>query len=135
MISILAVDDLHDSADSLVMLLRQLGHVATAAYDGRQAVEFARDLKPDLIFLDINMPRLDGCEAAIEIRRLLSPCPLLVALTAVTDPRARMRIADAGFDQCLCKPADMAAIMKVVTELDATKRAGQVQKDQGRTAE
>ena len=105
------------------MLLNQFGHAATAAYDGREAVDIATTLIPDLVFLDINMPGLDGCAAAIEIRRLLSPCPLLIALSAITDPRATKRIEDAGFDRCLRKPADLASLLKIVTDLDAVKHA------------
>ena len=83
------VDDLRDSADSLALLFDALGHQTMTSYDGQQAVVAAQSFAPDIVFLDINMPILDGYGAARSLRRLLVDTPpVLVALTAVSGPDA-----------------------------------------------
>jgi signal transduction histidine kinase len=79
---ILVVDDNADSADSLVMLLRLQGHEAEVARDGVEAVETALRTRPDVVLLDIGLPRLNGFEAARRIR--LSPHGRAMKLIAVT---------------------------------------------------
>jgi len=72
---ILVVDDLRDSADSLALLFDALGHQTMTSYDGQQAVDAARAFEPDIVFLDINMPVLDGYGAARSLRRVLVGSP------------------------------------------------------------
>jgi len=69
---ILVVDDHQDCADSLAMLLELSGHVVEQAYDGAAAIVLAHDFNPDIVFLDIAMPEMDGYEVA---RRLRSQFP------------------------------------------------------------
>lgn len=61
---ILVVDDVHEVADCTAELLGLLGYEVRTAYDGQQAVEAARQQRPDVVLLDLNMPVLDGFEAA-----------------------------------------------------------------------
>ena len=115
---ILVVDDLRDSADSLALLFEALGHETMTSYDGRQAVEAARSFEPDIVFLDINMPILDGYGAARSLRDMRRDTPpVLVALTAVTDPDARQRADAAGFDFYVAKPADFNVLITIVDDL------------------
>jgi CheY-like chemotaxis protein len=68
---ILVVDDEPLIADTLVQILNKNGFLAQAAYDGRQAIEAARDSRPEIILSDVLMPHIDGVEAAILIRAIL----------------------------------------------------------------
>ena len=118
MSKIMVVDDLHDSADSLALLFDALGHTTMTSYDGRQAVDAARSFEPDIVFLDINMPVLDGYGAARALRGLLVVHPpVLVALTAVSGPDAKRRADDAGFDFYVTKPADFNVLITLVDDL------------------
>ena len=118
MSKILVVDDLRDSADSLALLFEALGHETMTSYDGRQAVEAAQSFEPDIVFLDINMPILDGYGAARSLRDMRDDAPpVLVALTAVSDPDARRRADEAGFDFYVAKPADFNVLITIVDDL------------------
>jgi CheY-like chemotaxis protein len=65
---LLVVDDNRDVAHSLAMLLRGLGHEVEAAYDGPSAIAVARRMRPEIIFLDIALPGMDGFQVAENIR-------------------------------------------------------------------
>jgi CheY-like chemotaxis protein len=104
---ILVVDDNHDAADTLALLLEFLNYEVRTAYDGRQAVDAAAEFKPDLVILDIHMPVMDGYEAAKQLRgRDGAHRTVLVALTAVATPEAQDKAKAAGFDIHLAKPVD-----------------------------
>lgn len=115
---IMVVDDLRDSADSLALLFDALGHTTMTSYDGQQAVDAARGFAPDIVFLDINMPVLDGYGAARALRGILAEAPpVLVALTAVSGPDAKRRAEEAGFDFYITKPADFNVLITIVDDL------------------
>jgi CheY-like chemotaxis protein len=116
---ILVVDDLHDSADSLALLFEAMGHETRTAYDGQQAVDVARELQPDIVFLDINMPILDGYGAAQALRtqHQAGLQPVLVALTAMSGPDVKRRADAAGFDFYVTKPADFNVLIAIVDDL------------------
>jgi len=114
---ILVVDDNRDSADSLCRLLRLGGHEAVAAYDGLEAVESAASFLPDIILLDIGLPKLNGFEAARRIRqRQADACPVLVALTGWGQDSDRRASREAGFDAHLVKPVDDATLNRLLAE-------------------
>jgi CheY-like chemotaxis protein len=114
---ILVVDDNHDAADTVAALLEVHGHATQAVYGGREALAATIDFSPDVIFLDIGMPGMDGYETAVAMRKLIGGENLLiVALTAWNDARARARVIEAGFDAHLTKPAQLDAL------LNATQR-------------
>jgi len=115
---ILVVDDNLDSADMIAILLKFGGHETHTAHDGMAAVEEADRLDPDVIVLDIGLPRLNGYEAARRIRkRKGNGRPLLVALTGWGQDEDRDRSKEAGFDAHLVKPVDEAALRKLLGEL------------------
>jgi len=103
---VLVADDNMDAADTLASLLRAKGHEVRVAYDGEAAVRAGADFLPDLAFLDIGMPRMDGCQAARALRLLPGLDKLrLAALTGWGAREDRARTGDAGFDHHLLKPA------------------------------
>jgi CheY-like chemotaxis protein len=114
---ILVVDDNRDSADSLCKLLRLGGHEAVAAYDGLEAVESAASFQPDIVLLDIGLPKLNGFEAARRIRQARpNACPVLVALTGWGQDSDRRASREAGFDAHLVKPVDDATLNRLLVE-------------------
>jgi CheY-like chemotaxis protein len=116
---LLIADDLRDSADSLAQLLRMMGHDVMTAYDGEEAVKAAAEFQPDLVLLDIGMPKVTGYEACRRIR--LAPWGknmLLVALTGWGQERDRRTAEEAGFDYHLLKPASPAELLKLLATLE-----------------
>ena len=112
---VLVVDDNVDSADSLALLLQVAGSEARTARDGVEALEAARNFRPDVVFLDIGMPRMNGYDAARRIRE--EPWGrdmLLVAMTGWGQEEDRRRSKDAGFDAHLVKPADGTEVMRLM---------------------
>jgi CheY-like chemotaxis protein len=112
------VDDNRDSADSLAMLLKLSGHETQAVYDGLEAVQAAMTFRPDVILLDIGLPKLNGYDAARRIRQQHADSRLvLVALTGWGQVADRRRSAEAGFDAHLVKPVDEATLGKLLAEM------------------
>jgi signal transduction histidine kinase len=113
---ILVVDDNHDSAHSLALLLEMQGHEVQTAYDGLAALEAVEAFDPDAVVLDIGLPRLDGYEAArrIRARPRLKPL-LLVALTGYGHEENRLQAQAAGFDHHLVKPVDLDVLQQLFT--------------------
>ncbi len=115
---ILVVDDNRDSADTLAMLLKMTGSATHTAYDGQQAVDAAAKLRPDVILLDIGLPKLNGYEACRRIREQpWGKKVIIVALTGWGQEDDRRKSSEAGFNSHLVKPVDYAALMKLLTEL------------------
>jgi len=112
---ILVVDDNVDSAVSLAMLLRLNGHEVYTAHDGLEAVEATAKFQPDVILLDIGLPKLNGYEAARRIREQQgSRKPILVALTGWGQEEDRRRSSEAGFDAHIVKPVDLDALSNLL---------------------
>jgi signal transduction histidine kinase/ActR/RegA family two-component response regulator len=113
---ILVADDNTDAAGSLAVLLRLEGHEVLTAVDGLQAVEHAQRFRPDVVFMDIGMPLVDGAEAARRIRAQAWGHQMhIVALTGWGLEGERSRTAAAGMDDHLLKPPDpreLAAILR-----------------------
>ncbi len=123
---ILIVDDNHDSADMLAMLLQFNGHETHTAHDGLAAVMAAAKLQPDVIFLDIGLPVLNGYEAARRIREQQPEGrPVLVALTGWGQDDDRRRSEEAGFDAHMVKPIDEAILERLLARIGAGKNAPQ----------
>jgi CheY-like chemotaxis protein len=114
---VLVADDNHDTADSTADLLRMAGHQLRSAYDGRQAVEMARTFHSHLVILDINMPVMDGYEAAVALRKESTDDELvLVAHTSLTKPADLDRVRRAGFDHYVGKPVGHGELQALVTK-------------------
>ena len=111
---ILVVDDNQDSIETLEMLLRSLGHEVHAAHDGLEAVEAAAALQPDVVLMDIGLPKLNGFDAARRIRDQRGAGVVLIALTGWGQAEDRRRSREAGFDHHLTKPVDLVALRKLL---------------------
>ena len=117
---ILVVDDNRDSADSLGMLLRIKGNDVRTAYDGPEALEAAAAFLPELIMLDIGLPKLNGFEVARRIRQQPRGREMmLVALTGWGQDDDRRLSLEAGFDFHVVKPVDLAAL-EILLDEEAT---------------
>lgn len=115
---ILVVDDNRDAADSLAMLLKLTGHEVHTAHEGLEAVEAAAKLRPELVLLDIGLPKLNGYEAARRIREQpWGKGMVLVALTGWSQEKDRQKSKEAGFDDHFVKPVDHTALMKMLDGL------------------
>ena len=112
---ILVVDDNRDAARSLARLLALYGHEVQTAHDGPAALEAARTHIPEIILLDIGMPRMDGLEVARRLRQ--ESClkeVMLVALTGYGQDRDRRRSREAGFDVHLVKPVEFEHLQTIL---------------------
>ena len=105
---VLVVDDDRDSAYNLSMLVNLWGGDARAAYDGVEALEMALVQQPDVVLLDLAMPKMDGCQVARRLRQQTAfGDTLLIAVTGWADHAHRLLCDEAGFDYCLIKPIDL----------------------------
>ena len=119
---ILVVDDNQDAATSLAMLLKELGHDVDTAFGGHEGVSKAAAMRPDFMFLDLGMPRMDGIDAAQRVRALPHGKDItLVALTGWGQEHDRQRTREAGFDGHLLKPIDPAVLEKLLAAACATR--------------
>ena len=114
---ILIADDNVDGAASLSLLLQMRGHETRTASNGLQAVELAVSFLPEIVFMDLGMPLLDGLEATRRIRaRAEGRSMVIVALTGWGQESDRQKTRDAGMDLHLVKPIDLDGIAAVETE-------------------
>jgi len=117
---ILVVDDNADAAQSLAMLLTLRGHEVQVALGGREALASARSSPPELVFLDIGMPEIDGYEVARQLRAQFDGDTMgLIAVTGWGTEQDRQRSKEAGFDFHLTKPVGLAAVEQVMEKLTA----------------
>jgi PAS domain S-box-containing protein len=112
---VLIVDDNHDSADTLAALLDAWGHEVRTFYDGPSAIVGGAEFRPNLVLLDIGLPKMNGYEVARELRRMATGrSMLLVAFTGYGQDEDRRRVREAGFDYHLVKPLDPAVLEKIL---------------------
>ena len=112
---ILVVDDNRDGAASLAMLLTVMGNETRSAHDGLEGVEMAEAFRPDLIVLDIGLPKLNGYDACRRIReQFWAKDVVIVAATGWGQDEDRRRSKEAGFDHHLVKPVDAAEIIRLL---------------------
>jgi len=117
---VLVVDDNIDAANALRLVIKKLGNEVQVAYDGRDAVAAAEQFLPEVIFLDLGMPHLDGYGAAQQIReRSWGKDMTLIALTGWGQDADKQRTSEAGFDHHLVKPADLKDLQRL---LDSCRR-------------
>jgi signal transduction histidine kinase/ActR/RegA family two-component response regulator len=115
---ILIIEDNADVRESLRILLELSGHEVYEASDGREGVEKAAAVGPDLALVDIGLPGLDGYNVAKRIRaNSASRDTILVALTGYAQPEYRKRADDAGFDGFLAKPIDAKQLAELIETL------------------
>lgn len=112
---ILVVDDNRDAARTMAILLASEGHEVQTAFSGEEAVTQAAKFRPDVIFMDLGMPTVDGYEATRRIRALDADMrPTIIALTGWGQATDRQRASDAGMDGHLIKPADPELLREVI---------------------
>lgn len=122
---VLVVDDNRDAAETLAMLLQTTGHDVHVTYDGASALELASDVQPDVVLLDIGLPRMDGYEVARRLRRLPGlDKMILIALTGYGQEEDRRRSRVAGFDSHLVKPVDLNTLQALVSCSEPTAVPG-----------
>ncbi len=115
---ILIVDDNRDALESLATLLQMAGHLVQTAHDGEHALSLAPDFQPDLVLLDLGLPKLDGYEVARRIRAApWGESLVLVALTGWSQEADRRRTRETGFNWHLVKPLDFDALSEFLRHL------------------
>ena len=115
---ILVVDDNHDSALSLAMMLSIMGHETRTAHDGESAVSTAEQFLPDVVLLDIGLPKLNGYEVAQRIRSAeWGAAMFLIAVTGWGQDEDRQRSSEVGLDLHMVKPVEPAALEKLLASL------------------
>lgn len=121
-VRVLCVDDNHDAAETMALLLELLGYDTRACYDGPSALAVADEFQPDICLLDINMPVMNGHELADRLRTVANGRPvLLVAATARGADADRVRSINAGFHYHLVKPIDLPTLVTAMTEFTASR--------------
>ena len=115
---VLVVDDNVDAAESMGMILATFHEVRTT-HDGEDALEIAAEFRPDVIVLDIGMPRMDGYQLAQHIRHALwGKNIVLVACTGWGQPDDRRRSQEAGIDHHMVKPVSARAMLQLLSRVD-----------------
>jgi DNA-binding response OmpR family regulator len=115
-LSVLIVEDNHDGADSLALVLRQYGHQVRVAYTGPAGVREALDDPPDAVLCDINLPGQSGLSVARRLADGLPEKPLLIAITACPSDELADRALRSGFDHYFIKPVDPAELAALLAE-------------------
>ncbi|HSC67769.1 MAG TPA: ATP-binding protein [Cellvibrio sp.] len=125
---ILIVDDNIDSAQSLAEVLRLTGNETTVVHDGEQAVDTAQAQRPDVILLDIGLPKLNGFDVCRKIRtNSWAKNTLIIALTGWGQEEDRRKSAEAGFDGHLVKPVNLGELMAMLANLPVHSNDHQVE--------
>jgi CheY-like chemotaxis protein len=114
---VLVVDDNVDSAESLALLLELYGHDVRLAHDGLTALDEARASAPDVVLLDIGLPKMDGYAVARHLREEPALAHVrLIAMTGYGQEEDRRRAREAGFDHHLVKPVDLDSLRDLLAE-------------------
>lgn len=122
---IVVADDNEDAASMLRVMLGKLGHEVHLGFDGEEAISLGDEHSPNVVILDIGMPRMDGYEAARQIRtRGWGKDAFLIAITGWGQPDDRRQTMDAGFDRHLTKPVQLSALQKVLEEVPTRSTGG-----------
>lgn len=120
---VLVADDNRDAAESMTELLGLFGHAARCVFDGQAAVSAALEFLPDVVLLDIGMPKLNGYEACREIRKQSQGGSMLIcALTGWGQAEDVRSSNDAGFDRHFVKPVDAEMLAKLIAEFGAKRK-------------
>ncbi len=122
---VLVIDDNKAGADMLGTLIASLGQEVQTVYHGAEGVEAAASFRPDVVFLDLGMPKMNGFEAARQIRaQPWGRDLMLIALTGWGQDEDKRRTGEAGFDQHLVKPAEPADLQAIFSAWWRNSRRG-----------
>jgi CheY-like chemotaxis protein len=120
---VLLADDDRDGARTLCALLELEGFEVRMVHGGQEALDAAREFKPDAVLLDIGMPKISGYEAARRLRqRYGDDCPVLVAVTGWKQASDRILASLAGFDHHVPKPYDPNALVSLLSKAPRSAR-------------
>ncbi len=120
---ILIVDDNQDGADTLATMLEYMGNEIRVAYDGEEAVTATVEFRPDVVLLDIGLPKMNGYEACRRIRAQPGGNKLIIiAQTGWGQAEDRQRTREAGFDHHMVKPLDPRALQKLLANLQVAQQ-------------
>jgi DNA-binding response OmpR family regulator len=124
---VLIVDDNQDAADTLAVVLRRIGLEVAVARDGIDALEQADRLKPDVVLLDVLLPKMNGLEVCRGMRQTeWGKRTAVIALTGLASRESDfVRIKEAGFDFCLLKPFGAEELLKTVQSALEARRAAE----------
>ena len=123
---VLVIDDHEDSAKSLSILLRHLGHEVRTAHDSEAALALARGFHPRVVFCDLGLPVMDGYEVARQLRRFPETRDtLLVALTGYGQEEDKQQSRNAGFHLHLVKPVGPEMLQELLGEAGLNGQAAQ----------
>ncbi len=121
---ILVADDNRDATDGLAMMLRMKGHLIQTAYDGLEAIQVAASFRPELILLDIGMPKMNGYEVARHIRQQpWGKSMVLIAMTGWGQEKDKRRSLEAGFDHHQTKPVHPTTLEKLLDVISPVSHA------------
>lgn len=118
----LVVDDHVDVADTTCGLLQMLGCKTAAAFGGITGARLAELFRPDIVFLDLGMPDLDGEGALTRIREAGRVDAMFVCMTGKDDPALRERSLKAGFDHFLTKPVEPEVFSRLIDQVRQLRR-------------
>jgi CheY-like chemotaxis protein len=115
---VLIADDDRDGALTLSTLLELEGHEVRTVHGGQDALDAAREFRPDVVLLDIGMPKVTGYEAARRLRlRYGNDCPVLIAITGWKQASDKILASLAGFDHHVAKPYEPAQLIELLKKL------------------
>ena len=115
---ILVTDDDADSAETLAIVFRVAGHEVQIAHDGPSTLEIATAFRPDVIFLDVGLPGMDGFETARQLRQTAGlDKVVLVALTGYSREEDRQRAEEVGIDHFLVKPTPPKVLADIARQI------------------
>ena len=125
-LTVLLVEDNPDAAETTKLVLELMGHSVTHAYNGSDALELARSMRPEIVLCDIGLPGMSGYQVAAALRQE-NQCCRLIALTGYGQQEDHVRAQEAGFDLHLTKPVDPALLEATLTKecaaRDVSRRA------------
>ena len=112
----LVVEDQHDTAVSFSLLLAEMGLKVEYLTDSRLALDVAKAFRPEIVFLDIGLPHIDGYVLASMLRKEVGSKVPIVAITGYGEDQDRKRSREAGFDAHILKPVDMALLDSILKQ-------------------
>ena len=122
MLRILVVDDDRDTAATLALVMELRGYEARTAYSGEDALRVAEHFAPDVAFIDLSMPRMDGYELARRLRQSGQEGLTIICLSGYGTEQDRRRSQEAGCNHHLIKPADLIELRRLLRAIEPTGR-------------
>lgn len=116
-VKLLVVEDDSDLREGLTVWLRHQGFEAYSACDGAAGLRAIEEIEPDVLVLDLGLPRMHGFKVLHQLRHRAITPPSTIVLTAASSPDVAARALHSGADEVLCKPADPQRLLQVIDNL------------------